>query len=87
MIEHKLIDILDGKYDFDNVEYFDIIEEDREVLASYIASKYFWKIKLDSTYQQFYIEYIDAKIEHYLKEEKYEGVDLYKRIKNKIISL
>ena len=86
-IDDSVLEILNGKYDFDKIEYFDITEEDRDILASSIASRYFWKIKLDSTYNQFYIDYIDAKINHYLKEEKYEGVDLYKRIKNKIISL
>ena len=84
--EQKIIDLLDGKYQYENLEYFELDEEQRDIIAKTIVDEFFWKMKIDEGYRQFYLEFIDFRIQELLKEEKYEATDLYKRLKLQIIS-
>ncbi len=84
MIEEKIIKLLDGKYDYDTLEYFDLDSTERDNVARIIANQYFWKTKIDYSYKEFYLEYIDFRLEQLIKEEKYESVDLYQRLKKQI---
>ena len=82
--EQKIIDLLDGKYQYDEIEYFDLEIEDRDIIAKTIVNEFFWKMKIDEGYRQFYLEFIDFRIQELLKEEKYESADLYKRLQQQI---
>ena len=82
--EQKIIDLLDGKYQYENLEYFELDEEQRDMIAKTIVDEFFWKMKIDEGYRQFYLEFIDFRIQELLKEEKYESADLYKRLQQQI---
>lgn len=82
--EQKIIDLLDGKYQYENLEYFELDEEQRDMIAKTIVDEFFWKMKLDEGYRQFYLEFIEFRIEELLKDEKYEAADLYQRLKLQI---
>ena len=82
--EQKIIDLLDGKYQYDKIEYFNLEIEDRDIIAKTIVDEFFWKMKIDEGYRQFYLEFIDFRIQELLKEEKYESADLYKRLQQQI---
>jgi hypothetical protein len=82
--EQKIIDLLDGKYQYENLEYFELDEEQRDMIAKTIVDEFFWKMQLDEGYKQFYLEFIEFRIEELLKDEKYEAADLYQRLKLQI---
>lgn len=82
--EKKIIDLLDGKYQYNEVEYFDLEIKDRDIIAKTIVDEFFWKMKIDEGYKQFYLEFIDFRIQELLNEEKYESADLYKRLQQQI---
>ena len=82
--EQKIIDLLDGKYQYDEIEYFNLEIEDRDIIAKTIVDEFFWKMIIDEGYRQFYLEFIDFRIQELLKEEKYESADLYKRLQQQI---
>jgi hypothetical protein len=84
-LEQKIINVLDGRYEYDTVEYFDISIKDRDSIAKAIVNQFFWKLKVDKGYYQFYKDFIDFRMNELLKEEKYEALDLYKRLLNEII--
>ena len=84
MIEEQIIKLLDGKYDYDTLEYFDLDSTERDIIARAIINQYFYKMKMDYGYKQFYLEYIEFRLEQLIKEEKYESVDLYERLKKQI---
>jgi ABC-type long-subunit fatty acid transport system fused permease/ATPase subunit len=84
-LEQKIINVLDGRYDYDTVEYFDLSIQDRDNIAKAIVNQFFWKLKVDKGYYQFYKDFIDFRMNELLKEEKYEALDLYKRLLNEII--
>ena len=84
--EQKIIDLLDGKYQYENLEYFELDEEHRDMIAKTIVNEFFWKLQLDEGYRQFYLEFIEFRIQELLNDEKYEAADLYKRLKLQIIS-
>jgi hypothetical protein len=83
-IEEKIVEILDGKYDIESIEYFDLSLEDREKIANTIVSQVLWKLKVDFSYKIFYLEFLEFRLQELLEEEKYESADLYRRIINKI---
>jgi hypothetical protein len=83
-IEQKIIELLDGRYDYETTEYFDLDPLDRDNIAKTIVNDFFWKMKLDITHKIFYLEYIQFRLEQLIKEEKYESVDLYKRLETQI---
>jgi hypothetical protein len=83
-LEEKIKNLLDGKYDYKTVEYFKLSIQDRDAIAIAIVNQFFWKLKLDNTYYLFYKDFIDFRIDELMKEEKYEAVDLYKRLLEKI---
>lgn len=82
--EQKIIDLLDGRYQYENLEYFELDEEQRDIIAKTIVDEFFWKMQLDEGYRQFYLEFIEFRIEELLKDEKYEAADLYQRLKLQI---
>lgn len=82
--EQKIIDLLDGKYQYENLEYFELDEEQRDMIAKTIVDEFFWKMQLDEGYKQFYLEFIEFRIEELLKDEKYEAADLYQRLQQQI---
>jgi ABC-type long-subunit fatty acid transport system fused permease/ATPase subunit len=84
-LEQKIINVLDGRYEYDTVEYFDLSIQDRDSIAKAIVNQFFWKLKVDKGYYQFYKDFIDFRMNELLKEEKYEALDLYKRLLNEII--
>jgi len=84
-LEQKIINVLDGRYEYDTVEYFDISIKDRDSIAKAIVNQFFWKLKVDKGYYYFYKDFIDFRMNELLKEEKYEALDLYKRLLNEII--
>jgi ABC-type long-subunit fatty acid transport system fused permease/ATPase subunit len=84
-LEQKIINVLDGRYEYDTVEYFDLSIQDRDNIAKAIVNQFFWKMKVDKGYYQFYKDFIDFRMNELLKEEKYEALDLYKRLLNEII--
>jgi hypothetical protein len=84
MIEETIIKLLDGKYDYDTLEYFDLDSTERDIIAREIVNLYFYKMKMEDGYKQFYLEYIEFRLEQLIKEEKYESVDLYQRLKKQI---
>ena len=84
-LEQKIINVLDGRYEYDTVEYFDLSIQDRDNIAKAIVNQFFWKLKVDKGYYQFYKDFIDFRMNELLKEEKYEALDLYKRLLNEII--
>jgi hypothetical protein len=84
-LEQKIINVLDGRYEYDTVEYFDLSIQDRDSIAKAIVNQFFWKLKVDKRYYHFYKDFIDFRMNELLKEEKYEALDLYKRLLNEII--
>jgi len=83
--EQKIIELLDGKYQYETIEYFQLNEEDRDKIANTIMNDFFYNIKQDENYRNFYLEFVDFRIEEFIRQEKYEAVDLYERLKNQII--
>lgn len=84
MLEEKIIALLDGKYDYSTLEYFDLDSTERDNVAKTIINEYFWKMKIDYGYKMFYLEYIDFRIKELIAQEQYESVDLYQRLKKQI---
>lgn len=84
MIEEKIIKLLDGKYDYDTLEYFDLDSTERDIIAKEIVNQFFWRMKKNDSHKDFYLEYIDFRLKELIKEEKYESVDLYQRLKKQI---
>ena len=84
MIEETIIKLLDGKYDYNTLEYFDLDSTERDIIARAIVNQFFWKMKIDFGYKDFYLEYIEFRLDQLIKEEKYESVDLYQRLKKQI---
>lgn len=82
--EQKIIDLLDGKYQYDEVEYFDLEIKDRDMIAQTIVKEYFWQMEFDEQARLFYLEFIQHRINQLIKEEKYEAVDLYQRLEKEI---
>lgn len=85
MIEQSIIKLLDGKCDFDTLEYFDLNSTQRDKLAKDIVNHFFKQIIKDEHYRLFYLDFIDYRLEQLLKEELYESVDLYQRLKKQLI--
>jgi len=83
--EQKIIELLDGKYQYETIEYFQLNEEDRDKIANTIMNDFFYNIKQDENYRNFYLEFVDFRIQEFIRQEKYEAVDLYERLKNQII--
>ena len=85
--EEKIINLLDGKrFQYENLEYFELEEEKRNIIAKTIVDDFFWQMRIDEGYKMFYLEFIEDRIQEFLKEEKYEAADLYQRMKLQIIS-
>ena len=84
MIEKQIIKLLDGKYDYDTLEYFDLDSTERDIIAREIVNQFFWRMKVNDSHKDFYLEYIDFRLKELIKEEKYESVDLYQRLKIQI---
>ena len=84
MIEEQIIKLLDGRYNYETLEYFDLEETDRDIIARSIVNQFFWRIKVNDRHKDFYLEYIEFRLEQLIKEEKYESVDLYERLKKQI---
>ena len=84
MIEEQIIQLLDGRYNYETLEYFDLEETDRDIIARSIVNQFFWRIKVNDRHKDFYLEYIEFRLEQLIKEEKYESVDLYQRLKKQI---
>ena len=82
--EKKIIDLLDGKYQYDEVEYFDLEIEDRNISAQAIVKEYFWQMEFDEQAKLFYLDFIQYRIDELIKQEKYEAVDLYQRLQKQI---
>jgi hypothetical protein len=82
--EKKIIDLLDGKYQYDEVEYFDLEIKDRDMIAHTIVKEYFWQMEFDEQARLFYLEFVQYRIQQLIKEEKYEAVDLYQRLEKEI---
>ena len=59
MIEETIIKLLDGKYDYNTLEYFDLDSTERDIIARAIVNQFFWKMKIDFGYKDFYLEYIE----------------------------
>ena len=53
MIEEQIIKLLDGKYDYDTLEYFDLDSTERDIIARAIVNQFFWKMKIDFGYKDF----------------------------------
>jgi hypothetical protein len=79
-LEEKIQNIFNGEYEYENVEYFNLPENTRDLIANAIVNQYLYKLKTDITYFYFYTDFIDFRINELLLDEKYEAVDLYKRI-------
>lgn len=85
--EEKIINLLDGKrFQYENLEYFELEEEKRNIIAKTIVEDFFWQMRIDEGYKRFYLEFIEDRIQQFINEDKYEAADLYQRMKLQIIS-
>jgi len=87
MDEQKMLkDIFDGTFNED-LKYFEISEENRNIIAEKFIKHHLYIFQEDRNKIKFYVEYFHWRMLKAIEVENYEEADLYERFIKKIFLL
>jgi hypothetical protein len=84
--EILLNDIFDGSFNED-LNYFDISIEDRNIIAEKFIKHHLYIFQEDISKIRFYFEYFHFKMNVAIQNEHYEEADFYERLIKKLFLL